>query len=174
MALDRLLDVGKIRDGPPHVVTEKVAQVVQRGHVLRVGHRDGEDVVLERDGHDLVDVRHRLRHDLQHVGRDVRLRQADDRHAPLLGQGFSHLRLGDESHADRHLPDDFPGTLLLLFEHVPELVLGEIPEVDQDLSQTSLCHAPRTPTTGIVVSRTSVRRGNTTRGSIFGSTTGGN
>ena len=52
-----------------------------------------------------------------------------------------------------------PGTLLLLFEHVPELVLGEIPEVDQDLSQTSLCHAPCTPTTGSVVSRTSVRRG---------------
>ena len=139
--LDRLLDVVQIRDGPAHVVTQKVPQVVQGGHVLRIGHGDGENVVLERDGHDLVDVGHRLRNDFQHVGRDVRLRQADDRHAPLLGQGFGHLRLGDEAHADRHLADDLTGTLLLLFQNVPELVLGEISEVDQDLSQTSLCHA---------------------------------
>jgi hypothetical protein len=65
--------------------------------------------------------------------------------------------------------------LLLLFQDVPELVLGEISEVDEDLSQTSLCHALHTPKTGIAGQVLPVtRRENQTRGTIFGPTIGGN
>ncbi len=109
VAFDGLLDVVQVRDGPPHVVAEEVSQVVERRHILRIGHGDGQHVVLQRDRHDLVDVGHRLRDDLQHIGGDGRLRQADDRHAPLLGQGLGHLGLGDQSHADGHLADDLTG-----------------------------------------------------------------
>ena len=58
----------------------------------------------------------------------------------LLGQSLRHLGIGDQAHADRHLADDLTGTLLLLFQDVPELVLSEVAQVDQDLSQPPLCH----------------------------------
>ena len=83
---------------------------------------------------------HRLRDELQHLGRDGRLGQVDDRHAPLLGERLGHLSLGDQAHADGDLADDLAGALLLLFEHVPQLILGEIAEVDQNLSESALSH----------------------------------
>ena len=101
---------------------------------------DGEDVVLEADGHDLVDAGHRLGDEFEHLGWDTGLVEVDDRHAPLLGEGFGDLLLGDEAHADGDLADDLAGGLFLLFEHVPELVLIEVAEVDQDLSEASLGH----------------------------------
>ena len=134
VAFDGLLDVVQVRDGSPHVVAEEVSQVVERRHVLRIGHGDRQHVVLQRDRHDLVDVGHRLRDDLQHIGGDVRLRQADDRHAPLLGQGLRHLDLGHQAHANGDLADDLTGGLLLFLENIPELILGEIAEVDEDLA----------------------------------------
>ena len=63
-----------------------------------------------------------------------------DRHPELFGQRFSNLGFGDKSHSLGDLPDNLPGTLLLLFKNVPKVVLGKIPQVDQNLSEFTLGH----------------------------------
>lgn len=127
-------------DGSTNVVAEEVSQVVEGADVLRVRHGNGEDIVLEGDRHDLVDAGHGLGDEVENLGGDVGLIEVDDRHPPLLGEGFGDLGFSHQSHTDRHLTDDFAGALLLLFEHVPQLILVEVPEVDQNLSELTLCH----------------------------------
>ena len=128
------------RHSSPDFHPDEVPQVVQRPQILRVRHRHGEDVVFHRNRNDLVHLGHRRGHQVDHLGRNVRLRQIDDRHVPLLGQRFGQLFVGDESQLERDLAEDLSGALFLLFQHVPELILGEISEVDQNHSEFTLSH----------------------------------
>ena len=135
-----LLDVLHVRHRAADVKSQEVAEIVQGGHVVRGAHGDGQQVVLQRDGHDLVDLGHRLGHQFQHLGRDGGLAEIHHRHAPLLGQSLGHLLVGAQLQPDGGLSEDFAGRLLLLLAHVPELLLGEVSEVDQDLSDASCGH----------------------------------
>ncbi len=140
IATDGGFDILDVRDGAADFHADEVAQVVQGADVLRIGHGDGEDIVLEADRHHLVQLGHGHGDELEGLRRDGGLAEIDDRHAPLLGEGFGHLGFGDHAHADGDLADDLARALLLLFQHVPELILGEVAQVDQNLSELALCH----------------------------------
>jgi hypothetical protein len=67
------------------------------------------------------------------VGRDGLQRE-------LLGQGLHELVLADEAHVDGHFAQQLPGMLMLFVHKQLLLLVGDEPHVDQDLSDTAMCH----------------------------------
>ena len=62
-------------------------------------------------------------------------------HAHLLGQGLGQLLVVDQSQLLGHLAQQLAGPLLLLFEQRLELVVVDEAQIDEDLADTSHCHA---------------------------------
>ncbi len=95
---------------------------------------------LKLDGHDAVQLRHRLGDVREHVGRDHHVAEADHRHAHLLAQGLGQLLVGDQPHAHGDLPEHLAGPLLLLLQQHLQLLVAEEAQVDQDLTDTPNRH----------------------------------
>ena len=140
MLEDRLLHGLRRGDRSSHLHADEVSQIVESSQVLGISHGHGKHTVTHRDRHDLVDFGHRRRNKVHDLRGDVRFRQIDDRHAPLLGERFRQLLIRNQPELESHLPQNFTGALLLLLKHVPELILGQIAEIHQDLSKTTLSH----------------------------------
>jgi hypothetical protein len=58
----------------------------------------------------------------------------------LFGQGLGELIVVDQTHVLRDLAKQLASALMLLFEEQFELVVGDVTEVDQDLSDAALGH----------------------------------
>ncbi len=104
IALQRPLDIALCGHHAPHLIAQKAPQLVDDRQALGVGHGDGQRVIAEADGDDLVQLRHGLRHVGKHLRRDGHLVEVDNRQAHLLGQGVGQLLFGDHPHIQGDLP----------------------------------------------------------------------
>ena len=59
------------------------------------------------------------------------------RQVQLLGEGLGELIVVDQAHVLGDLAQQLAGALLLLFEQQFELLVGDVTEVDQDLSDAA-------------------------------------
>jgi hypothetical protein len=141
VVLDRALDLGLAGQAQLHLVlaVQVGAQLVDRDDVVGVGQRHDELLVLpiDRDREDAVAPRHLARQELERGGIDDDVRQVHRLHAELLGQRVAQRRLGDEAELHQQAPDRHV-RFRLLEQRDAQLVLGEDPLVDQDLSDVAL------------------------------------
>ncbi len=143
-ALDRLLDSGVVaveraRHGrlvahrAVGLAVEEEPQVVERLHVERVGHRDGQDVVLELGRDDAIDRGDRGRDAGDHVVGDFQHVEVHDLHPGLDAEGGEHLLLGHVVQADEDGADG-AAALLLGGERLLDLGLGDEAHLLEDLA----------------------------------------
>ena len=119
------------------VVAEKRAQFVLDTQVLRIAHGDRERVVVELDGDDAIHLGHRLGDFFQGFGRDGQITQGDGPQRHLLAEGLDELFVVDQAHVHSNLAQELAGTLLLFFDQRFELIVGDVSEVNQDLSNAT-------------------------------------
>ena len=77
---------------------------------------------------------------VEHLGVDVQVGERDDAEVQLFGERLGELIVVDQAHVHGDLAEHLAGTLLLLFDEQFELLVGDIAEVDQDLSDAALGH----------------------------------
>ena len=137
--LDGRHHVGLGGDRPLDLRAQEHLQAVERGRVLRLGHRDRQALVLLvlRDRHDLVGGGHALVDQLGQLGGDRDVRQLDHLHPELLAQRLQDLVFLDHAHAHRHLAEQVGAGAFLLLEHLPEGLLVQVTHVDHDRAESS-------------------------------------
>ncbi len=62
------------------------------------------------------------------------LTERHDLHIPLLGQRLGQLVVGHEAHGLGHFAEQLPGPTLLVLEQHFKLLVGDEPQVDQNLT----------------------------------------
>ena len=137
--LDGRHHVGLGGHRPLHVDAQEEPQAVERGGVLRLGHRHRDALVflVLRERHDLVSRGHALADQLGHLAGDRHVGQLDHLHAELLAQRLEHLVFLDQPHPHGDLAQELAAGPLLLLEHLPEGFLVEVAHVDHDRAESS-------------------------------------
>ena len=131
-AAERLVDAALGGDHRDDLELRARAQVVERQHVHRVGHRHEELVAELRDGHELVGLGHVLGHEVHHRLGHAHLGQVDRRLVQAAAHGDHHVLLGDELVVRQQLEQ--PAALFLLqFLGFLELAGQQQAVFDQDV-----------------------------------------
>ena len=131
--LDRVDDVAARRDDLLDAVAGLELEILDEAEQQRIGHRDGQQVLLEPDG-DADALQRDFLRDQDDRGRIGRvLREVDVREAELQRERFRDLLLGREVHAYEDHADALAGALVL-DKRVPQIVLGDEARLDQALT----------------------------------------
>ena len=112
-------------------------EVVADVDIVRIGHRDGENVVFPFDGDDLVGLGHQSGDLVDDVGRDLHVHEIHDLHPHLGGQREEDLLARDVAELDEDVAEDaafFPLDLKRLLD----LALVDEFHLLEDLAQRLL------------------------------------
>jgi hypothetical protein len=97
-------------------------------------------VLVKADGNHPIKLGHRLGNVHQHVGLNDGVADRVGLHVQLLRERLHNLLIGHQAHFERDLAQLFAGLLLLLLQQQFELVITDVTQVDQDLSDAPNGH----------------------------------
>jgi hypothetical protein len=127
-------DVRLARDVRHHREPGDQPKVVDQRVVAGVAHRDHQVSVLAPERKRGVAARELLRHHAGHCGVDVHVFEVGDRDAEMGAQGASEVVLVDRALAHQDSAERC-GNRPLLAQRVRELLLGDQPLIEKDLSK---------------------------------------
>ena len=125
MLVDSRQDIAFGGNHHANVVSQKRPQFVLDRQVLRItgSHRQGITVKMYRDNS--IHLRHRFGNLIQHVWRQLHIRQLNGLHPQLLSQSLGQLIIRNQAHVFSDPTQQRARPLLLLFEHDLELFIGD-------------------------------------------------
>ena len=134
--IDGLHDLGRRGHDRPNGSPDDPAEVVEGQDVGRVGHGHEDLAVTAVDRQPPVPAAHGLWHLLGQLQVDRALLQVDELQAELLGQGPDELGGGHQAAVEQDLAQ-LAARAPLLAEGGLDLVIGQHPGIDEDLTKAS-------------------------------------
>jgi hypothetical protein len=148
-----LLDLPRQGEDRFHLLdSQEVPQVVEGGEVVRVAHDHGERVALELERQNLVDLRHVLRDELERFRGRLGLLEVGDRQPVAFALGLQQLIFGHQAAVEND-PRERLVCRSGLLKQVPELLLVDVAEIDENLTEFAVAAVGAYPSLGLVLGR---------------------
>ena len=116
--------------------------------IQRIGHRDGEDVVRQRDGKGAALAQEAMRQAFDFGRGGRRAIHGDQRDAELIAERGEHIAVGDGAHVDQDFAE-LIAALLLEFQRALDIFGLDLAAFQQDLAEAHDCAGRARPRCGI-------------------------